>query len=114
MKHVSAENGRAVVGGVEVRGMWIIPEGRQELKIFQVNQINIHIHTLTYLVINLLTPNSRVVLEKLTDSQPVKKFPAFYGTKSPLPHSQVPATFPYSEPAQSSPYSHILLPEYQS
>jgi hypothetical protein len=28
-----------------------------------------------------------------------------------LPHSQVPATYPYPEPAQSSAYPHILLPE---
>ena len=28
-----------------------------------------------------------------------------------LPHSHVPATCPYSEPAQSSPYPHIPLPE---
>jgi len=28
-----------------------------------------------------------------------------------LPHSQVPATCPYPEPARSSPYLHILLPE---
>ena len=29
----------------------------------------------------LLTPWSRVLLEKLTGSQLVKKFPAFYGTR---------------------------------
>jgi hypothetical protein len=59
----------------------------------------------------LLNPYSRVLLEKLTISQLVKKFPAFYGTLEPegsLPHSQVPATCPYPEPAQSSPYPHIL------
>jgi len=28
-----------------------------------------------------------------------------------LPHSQVPATYAYPEPARSSPYPHILLPE---
>ena len=28
-----------------------------------------------------------------------------------LPHSQVPATCPYHEPARSSPYPHIVLPE---
>jgi hypothetical protein len=28
-----------------------------------------------------------------------------------LPHSQLPATCPYPEQAQSSPYPHILLPE---
>ena len=27
------------------------------------------------------------------------------------PHSQVPATHPYYEPARSSPYPHIPLPE---
>ena len=34
-----------------------------------------HVHTY------LLTPWSRVLLEKLTGFQPVKKFPAFYGTR---------------------------------
>ena len=28
-----------------------------------------------------------------------------------LPHSQVPATYPYPEPARSSPCPHVLLPE---
>jgi len=28
-----------------------------------------------------------------------------------VPHSQVPATCPYPEPARSSPYPHIPLPE---
>jgi hypothetical protein len=28
-----------------------------------------------------------------------------------LPHSQAPATCPYPQPAQSSPYTHIPLPE---
>ena len=36
---------------------------------------------LTYLLTYLLTPCSRVLLEKLTGSQLVKKFPAFYGTR---------------------------------
>jgi hypothetical protein len=31
--------------------------------------------------------------------------------EGPLPHSQVPANCLYPEPAQSSPYPHILLPE---
>jgi hypothetical protein len=31
-----------------------------------------------------------------------------------LPHSQVPANFPYPEPAYSSPYPHIPLPENPS
>jgi hypothetical protein len=33
-----------------------------------------------YLLTYLLTPWSRVLLEKLTGRQLVKKFPAFYGT----------------------------------
>jgi len=32
-------------------------------------------------------------------------------SKGSLPQSQVPATCPYPEPARSSPYSHITLPE---
>jgi hypothetical protein len=35
----------------------------------------------TYLLNYLLTPRNRVLLEKLTDLQPVKNFPAFYGTR---------------------------------
>jgi len=31
--------------------------------------------------------------------------------KGPLAHSQVPSTCPYPEPALSSPYPHIPLPE---
>jgi hypothetical protein len=34
-----------------------------------------------YLLTYLLTPYSTVLLEKLTGSQPVKKFPTFYGTR---------------------------------
>jgi len=36
---------------------------------------------LTYLLTYLLTPWSTVLLEKLTGFRPVKKFPAFYGTR---------------------------------
>ena len=57
----------------------------------------------TYLITYLLTPWSRVFLKKLTSFQLVKKFPAFYATRSSLPHSQEPATCPYPEPARSSP-----------
>ena len=32
-------------------------------------------------------------------------------SESSLPHSQVPAASPYSEPARSSPYTQIPLPE---
>jgi hypothetical protein len=37
-------------------------------------------HVLLLLLL-LLTPQSRVLLETLTGSQPVKKFPAFYGIR---------------------------------
>jgi len=40
----------------------------------------------------LLTPCSTVLLQKLTGSQPVKKFPAFMEPEGSLPHSQVPTT----------------------
>jgi len=38
-------------------------------------------HSLNYLITYLLTPCSTVLLQKLTGSQPVKKFPAFYGNR---------------------------------
>ena len=58
----------------------------------------------------LVTPWSRALLEKLTSSQLVKKFPTFYGTQKSLPYSQVPVTCPYPESDQSwpCPPSHFL------
>jgi len=38
-------------------------------------------YVLNYLLTYLLTPWSRVLLEKLTGSQPVKKFLILYGTQ---------------------------------
>jgi hypothetical protein len=60
-------------------------------------------HLLTYLLI----PWNKVLLEKLTGSQLVKKFPALYGMRRSLPYSHVPATCPYPEPARSSPWPHM-------
>jgi len=57
---------------------------------------------------NLLTPCSRVLLEKLIGLQLVKKFMEREGS---LPHSQVSATCPYPEQSRSSPYPHIRLPK---
>ena len=54
-----------------------------------------------------LIPRSRVLLEKITDSQIVTKFHTFNKPEGSLPHSQV----PYPEPDRSSPYPYILLPE---
>jgi len=51
------------------------------------------------------------LLEQLTGSQLVKEFSAFYGTEGSLPHSRVPATCLYPEPARSSPCPHIPLPD---
>ena len=59
----------------------------------------------------LLTPWNRVLLEKLTGLQLVKKYPHFMEPEGSLPHLQVPATCPYPEPARSSPYPHIPLSE---
>ena len=59
----------------------------------------------------LLTPCSRILLKKLTGSQLVKKFPTFYATRRFITHSQVPATCPYPEPARSSLYRRIPIPE---
>jgi hypothetical protein len=58
-------------------------------------------YILTYLLTYLLTPWSRVLLEKLTGLQLVKKFPHFIEPEGSLPHSQVPATCPYPDPARS-------------
>ena len=60
---------------------------------------------------HLLTPWFRILLEKLTVLQLVKKFPNFMETEGSLPHSQVPATCPYPDPSRSSPSIHIPLPE---
>ena len=43
--------------------------------------IQLKYHFFTYLLTYLLTPFSRVLLEKLTGSQLVKKLSAFYGTR---------------------------------
>ena len=67
-----------------------------------------------YCFANLLTSWSRVLLEKLTGSQLVKKFPSIYGTRKFNPAFKLPATCPYPEPDRSSPYTHITLSEHPS
>ena len=64
---------------------------------------------ITSLLTSLLTPSSRVLLEKLTSSQLVKKFPC--GTWSFIIAVQVPTTCPYPKPDQSSSSPTIPLPE---
>jgi hypothetical protein len=51
----------------------------------------------------LLTPWSRILLEKLTILKLVKKSPNFMKPEGLLPHSQEPATCLYPEPDQASP-----------
>ena len=49
-------------------------------------------------------PSSRTFLEKLTDSQTVKKFPAFYGTpRFIIPGSQETGSCPFPEPDELIP-----------
>jgi hypothetical protein len=62
-------------------------------------------------MLNLLTPCSRVLLEKLTGSQLFKKFPTFYGTRWFIVAFKTAATCPCPEPDQSSLYPHIPVPE---
>jgi hypothetical protein len=59
--------------------------------------------------IHLLTPWSRVLLEKLTGSQLVKKFPEFYGIRKFITVFTSVATCPETsggtEPDQSGPFT---------
>jgi len=64
----------------------------------------------TYVLTYLLTPWSRVFLQKLTGSHS-RNSPYFMEPQGSLPHSKVSDTCPYPEPARSSPYPHIPLPE---
>jgi len=59
----------------------------------------------------LLTPWSRVLLQKLRDTSWSRNSPHFMEPESSLPQSQVPATWPYPQPAQFSPNPHIPIPE---
>ena len=64
-----------------------------------------------YLLTYLLTPWSRVLLEKLTGSAASQKVPGFLEPEGSSPYSQVPATCPYPEPTPSSPHNPLPLPE---
>ena len=59
----------------------------------------------------LLTPWSRVLLEKLIGSAASQEIPAFLEPEGSSPYSQVPATCPYPEPTPSSPHNPVPLPE---
>jgi hypothetical protein len=53
---------------------------------------------------NLLSPRSRVLFEKLTSAQLVKKFSYCVETDGSLPLSQEPSTGPYHGPHKSGPW----------
>ena len=75
------------------------------------NAVFLLLRTLVHIITYLLTPWCRVLLEKLTGLQLVKKFLVFFmEPEGSLPHSQASATSPYSGPAQSSPHTHIPPP----
>ena len=58
-----------------------------------------------YLLTYILNPWSRVILQKLTAFQSVKKFPAFYGNRRFITTFTSAPTCPCPEPARSSPYT---------
>ena len=71
-----------------------------------------YIHKLCiYLLTYLLTPCSTVLVEKLTGSQLVKKFPAFYGTRRFITAFTGVRNLSYPGPAASIPYYPFLFPQ---
>jgi len=68
-------------------------------------------YLLTHLLSYLLTPWSRVHLEKLTGSAASQEIPGFLEPEGSLPYSQVSATCPHPEPTPSSPHNLLPLPE---
>jgi hypothetical protein len=62
----------------------------------------------------LLTPWSRVLLEKLTGSAASQEILRIFGTRRFLTVPQAPAACPYLEPTPSSPHNSLPLPEYPS
>ena len=60
--------------------------------------MNKNTYTYIHLTNELTNSIDQSLLEKLTGSQLVKKFPAFMEPEDSSPHSQVPATCSYPEP----------------
>ena len=67
-------------------------------------------YLLTYLLPDSLTPCSRVLLEKLTGSQLVKKFLVFYGTRRFITAFAIPRhlSLSWARSIQSMPRSHFV------
>ena len=78
---------------------------QKETRIFYLHLSDLYVH-----VNYLLTPRCRVLLEKLTGLQLVKKFPTFHRTRRFITALKASATCPYPGSAQSSPYTHIPPP----
>ena len=76
------------------------------IKLLQANNFT-NVAGITY----LLTAWSRVLLEKLTGSQLVKKFPTYYGTPRFTTAFLAARHLSHPEPARSRPYPHIPLLE---
>jgi len=72
--------------------------------------LNIALAIIFYTLTYLLIPWCRVLLEKLTGLQLVKKFPALHGTRRFITALTSVATCPYPGLAQSSPYTYLPLP----
>ena len=84
---------------------------KKKKKTFHNNTLCPALQEVTIKTKYLLNPRGRVLLEKLTVCSRSRNCQHFMETKGSLPHSQVPDTCPYSEPARSSPYPNIPLPE---
>ena len=66
-------------------------------------------YLLTYLLPHSMQQSPSCEANRFAASQAIP--PHFTEPEGSLPHSQLPATCPYPEPAQSSPYPHIPHPE---
>ena len=76
---------KALSSGIELAALWN----------WQVTYIRLHTSSV-----------EQSLLEKLTGSQLVKKFPEFCGTRRVISAFREPATCPYPEPDRSSPCPH--------
>ena len=72
------------------------------------------LYWLIYLLINVLSPWSTVLLEKLTDTQLSRNSPRFMKTKGSLSHSQMPATCHYPKLDRFSPRSPLHPTSWRS